>query len=97
VNSARHLDVLTIYIISRTRRTQLDKFDKIGVRNTSSLLLSFPSLPTLQLNTLTLPPRTARGTTPAPAAAKSSTARRWPRGPPCAPSSSTSPPSTSSM
>lgn len=31
VNSARHLDNLTIYIFNRTRRTQLDKFDKIGV------------------------------------------------------------------
>ncbi|KAK4235230.1 hypothetical protein C8A03DRAFT_18005 [Achaetomium macrosporum] len=32
VNSARHLDVLTIYIFNRTRRTQLDKYDKIGDR-----------------------------------------------------------------
>jgi len=31
VNSARHLDHLTIYIYKRTRRTQLNKFDKLGV------------------------------------------------------------------
>ncbi|KAK3902377.1 sulfate transporter family-domain-containing protein [Staphylotrichum tortipilum] len=32
VNSARHLDTLTIYIFNRTRRTQLNKYDKIGDR-----------------------------------------------------------------
>jgi len=31
VNSARHLDNLTIYIFKHTRRTQMNKFDKIGV------------------------------------------------------------------
>ncbi|KAK4125878.1 sulfate permease [Parathielavia appendiculata] len=32
VNSARHLDHLTIHIFKRTRRTQLNKYDKIGDR-----------------------------------------------------------------
>ncbi|KAK4034674.1 sulfate transporter family-domain-containing protein [Parachaetomium inaequale] len=32
VNSARHLDTLTIYIFNHTRRTQLNKYDKIGDR-----------------------------------------------------------------
>ena len=31
INSARHLDKLTIYIFAHTRRTQLNKFEKIGV------------------------------------------------------------------
>jgi sodium-independent sulfate anion transporter 11 len=31
VNSARHLDNLTIHIFKRTRRTQLDKYEKLGV------------------------------------------------------------------
>lgn len=32
VNSARHLDTLTIYIFKHTRRTQLDKYGKVGDR-----------------------------------------------------------------
>jgi sodium-independent sulfate anion transporter 11 len=32
VNSARHLDTLTIHIFKHTRRTQLDKWEKIGDR-----------------------------------------------------------------
>ncbi|EAQ87322.1 hypothetical protein CHGG_03941 [Chaetomium globosum CBS 148.51] len=32
INSARHLDHLTIYIFKHTRRTQLNKYDKIGDR-----------------------------------------------------------------
>ncbi|KAL2021117.1 hypothetical protein VTK56DRAFT_7536 [Thermocarpiscus australiensis] len=32
VNSARHLDNLTIFIFKHTRRTQLNRFDKIGDR-----------------------------------------------------------------
>ncbi|GAB1316583.1 Photosystem I iron-sulfur center [Madurella fahalii] len=32
VNSARHLDTLTIHIFRHTRRTQLDKYDKVGDR-----------------------------------------------------------------
>ncbi|KAK4243377.1 sulfate transporter family-domain-containing protein [Corynascus novoguineensis] len=32
VNSARHLDTLTIHIFKHTRRTQLDRFDKVGDR-----------------------------------------------------------------
>ncbi|KAL2135721.1 hypothetical protein VTI74DRAFT_7238 [Chaetomium olivicolor] len=32
VNSARHLDNLTIFIFNHTRRTQLNKYDKIGDR-----------------------------------------------------------------
>lgn len=43
VNSARHLDTLTIYIFKHTRRTQLNKYDKVGVCPPSPLL--FPSFP----------------------------------------------------
>ncbi|KAK0627536.1 sulfate transporter family-domain-containing protein [Immersiella caudata] len=32
VNSARHLDTLTVHIFKHTRRTQLDKWEKIGDR-----------------------------------------------------------------
>ncbi|KAJ4294904.1 Photosystem I iron-sulfur center [Collariella sp. IMI 366227] len=32
VNSARHLDHLTIFIFNHTRRTQLNKYDKVGDR-----------------------------------------------------------------
>lgn len=31
INSARHLDKLTIHIFSQTRRTELDRFEKVGV------------------------------------------------------------------
>ena len=30
-NSSHHLDMLTVYIYKHTRRTELDKYDKIGV------------------------------------------------------------------
>jgi len=30
-NSARHLDILTIHVFKQTRRTQLNKFEKLGV------------------------------------------------------------------
>ncbi len=32
INSARHLDILTIHIFKHTRRTELNKYDKIGDR-----------------------------------------------------------------
>ncbi|KAL2165061.1 hypothetical protein VTH06DRAFT_357 [Thermothelomyces fergusii] len=32
LNSARHLDTLTLYIFEHTRRTQLDRYDKVGDR-----------------------------------------------------------------
>ncbi|KXX77524.1 Sulfate permease 2 [Madurella mycetomatis] len=32
LNSARHLDKLTIHVFKHTRRTQLDKYDKVGDR-----------------------------------------------------------------
>jgi MFS superfamily sulfate permease-like transporter len=63
INSARHLDKLTIYIFSKTRRTELNRFDKIGV----SFMSFSPSY--CQLLML-LRYRTAHGTTPAPGAAK---------------------------
>lgn len=37
VNSARHLDNLTVFILKHTRRTQLNKYDKLGVRHLPSL------------------------------------------------------------
>lgn len=32
VNCARHLDILTIHVLKKTRRTELNKYDKIGDR-----------------------------------------------------------------
>lgn len=88
VNCARHLDNITIQIYKRTRRTELNKYDKVGV-SPPTPLFTHPSIS----NT---PHRTAPGTTPARAAARPATTPRSPPAPPCAPSSSTSPPSTSS-
>lgn len=85
INSARHLDHLTIYIFKHTRRTQLNKYDKIGVSD----FLSAP--PVLSIMISNKPHRTAPGTTPVRAAGKPPTAKRLPPGPPSAPSFSTSP------
>jgi sodium-independent sulfate anion transporter 11 len=43
VNSARHLDTLTVFIFKHSRRTQLNKFDKLGVSPLSPQ--SFPHQP----------------------------------------------------
>ncbi|AEO70735.1 uncharacterized protein THITE_2122443 [Thermothielavioides terrestris NRRL 8126] len=63
LNSARHLDILTIHIFKHTRRTQLNKYDKIGVSPSTSLFLSLspplsPSPPTKSKLPQTNPART---------------------------------------
>jgi sodium-independent sulfate anion transporter 11 len=54
INSARHLDKLTIYIFSKTRRTELNRFDKIGVSFMSFFSPSYCQL--LMLIAFTGPP-----------------------------------------
>jgi sodium-independent sulfate anion transporter 11 len=42
INCARHLDKLTLHVFARTRRTELNKFEKIGV---SSIVSPFNQIP----------------------------------------------------